>query len=82
MIHPPRPSGTSTLMPVSVPAVALRDGDVQRRFGVVNRTLRDQIERTALRRVVAEIDLNIVVARDALILAAAKAVERLDRRVC
>ena len=65
-----------------VPAISLRDGHVQRRFGVVNRALRDQIERTALRRIVAQIDFNIMIARDSLILAAAKRSRAPVRRAC
>ena len=59
-----------------VPAIALRNGDVERRFGVVDRTLRDQIERTGFRRIIAEIDFEIVIAGYALELSAPKAVER------
>ena len=61
--------------PMCAPAIALRDGDVDRRFGVVDRALRDQIERAAGRRIVAQIDFQIVVAGYALVLAAAEAVD-------
>ena len=69
---------------MGAPAAALRDGDIHRRLGIVNRTLRNQVERAALRRVVAEIDFEIMIARHALELAAAEAahgfsVERADQ---
>ena len=68
---------------VGAPAIALGDGDIHRRLGVVNRTLRDQIKRAALGRVVAEINFKIMIASDALELAAPEtahgfSVERAD----
>ena len=63
---------------MGAPAVPLRDGHIHRRFSVVDRALRDQIERTAFGRVVAEVDLEIMIAGYALILAAAKAIESLS----
>ncbi len=65
-----------------VPAIPLRHGDVDRGFGVVNRALRDQIERAGIRSIVAEIDFNVVIAGDALILAAAESSRALCRRAC
>src|ERR1700678_2957742 len=59
--------------PMSSPAAALRDGDIHRRLGIVDRSLRDQIERTTFRSIVAEVDFKIMIARYALILAASKA---------
>src|ERR1700683_73747 len=59
--------------PVSVPAVALSDGHIHRRLRVVDRTLGDKKERSAFRRVLAEVHFKIVIPRDALILSAPKA---------
>src|ERR1700722_4420746 len=65
--------GNFQAQPMSAPALALRDCDVHRRLSVVDRSLCDQIERAALRSIVAEIDFKIVIPRDALILAASEA---------
>jgi hypothetical protein len=61
---------------VGVPAVSLGNRHVERRFGVMDGALRDQVERTALWSVVAPIDLDVMVARYSLILAAAERSER------
>ena len=69
---------------MSAPAIALRNGDIHRRLSVVDRTLRDQVERATLGRVVAEIHFEIVIASQALELATPEAahgfsVERADQ---
>src|SRR6266853_3758452 len=58
---------------MSTPAVALRNGHVHRRLSIVDRTLRDQIERATLGRVIAEVNLKIVIASHALELPATEA---------
>ena len=61
-----------------MPAASLRDCDVDRRLGAMNGTLRNQVERTAFRRVVAEVDFKVVVAGDSLVLAASETVDSLS----
>src|SRR5580658_2015003 len=63
--------------PVGAPAAALRDGDVHGGFRVVDGALRNQVERATFRRVIAEIDFQIVISGYALVLAATKAAHRL-----
>src|SRR5450755_4221724 len=68
---------------MSAPAAALGDGDVHRRFGVVDRSLCDQIEGAPSWSIVAEVHFKIMIPCYALILAAPKAgkgfsVERTD----
>src|SRR3984885_2937547 len=59
--------------PMRAPPGALSDGHVHRRLSVVDRALRDEKERAAFRRVLAELDFEIMIARYSLILASAKA---------
>src|ERR1700722_7164829 len=61
---------------VSAPAVTLRDSNIHRRLGVVNRSLGDQVKWPAFRHVVAELDFEIMISRDALVLAAPKTGQR------
>src|ERR1044071_3409526 len=56
------------------PTISLRDRDVHGRLSVVNRTVCDEVKRAGSWRVVAEIDFNIMIARQALELAASEVV--------
>ncbi len=58
-----------------LPSCALGDCDIDRRVRVVHRAVRNQLKRTTLRSVVTEIDLDIMIAREALILAATEGIE-------
>src|SRR3984957_18122970 len=63
--------------PMRAPPGALSDGHVHRRLSVVDRALRDEKERAAFRRVLAELDFEIMIAGYSLILASAEAGQRL-----
>ena len=54
---------------------SLRHGDIDRRVGRMQPAARDEPERAARRQIVAQVDFDVMVARDALILAAAEGVE-------
>src|SRR5690242_980566 len=55
--------------------VTLTDCDIDRRIGRVHPAVCDEPERSACRNVVAEIELDVMIARDALVLTATKRVE-------
>src|SRR5258705_1532845 len=57
------------------PTLALRDGNIERGFGVVYRAARDQAERATLRRIVAEVYFEIMITRQTLILAPTERVQ-------
>src|SRR6185295_9277529 len=59
------------------PTISLRDRDVHGRLRVVNRAVCDQVKWTGCGCVIAEIDLNVMIARQPLKLAASEVVERL-----
>src|SRR5215218_9912620 len=61
---------------VCPPATSLCDRNVHGRLGVVNGPVRDQVKRSGCWRVIAEINFDVMIARQALKLAASEVVER------
>src|SRR6185369_1142559 len=57
------------------PTISLRDNDVHERLSVVNRDVCDQVKRATGWRVITEINFNVMIARQALELAASEVVE-------
>ncbi len=73
--QPPLPSGISRLKGFACLLLSLADRDVDGRISRMHPAVCDQPKRTARRRIVAEIDFDVMIARDALILAAPKGIE-------
>ena len=75
ILHPPWPSGTSRLSGCGLLVVALAMATLTDESVGCSHPLRDQPERAARGHIVAQVDFDIMIAGDALVLAAAEGIE-------